>query len=274
MFIEKEIKGELIWIPISEPLYFRYTLYIFMNMRTIIPLMGVTLTGVYVAWKPFHIPENWWKTTRCEDIVYETTDEEKGSELQYSFQKTYNVSSEGVLTVEVYKERYDVLYEIQTVTAIEQQRFLLFSRTIERPLGTQKKEKERSLEEYTLASDIPVLFSSNFFTFNDSEEYEQKVMTNNTGTASVTLVPEDHNFVFSLEYLADTDVAEQINEFGLPESTVQDLLVLYAQQESFAVIAKTQAEQGMNLKNILPVHGYMLKEKSVRDILGFQEKAE
>lgn len=245
-----------------------------MKVRTIIPLMGITLTGVYVAWKPFHIPENWWKTTRCEDIVYETTDEERGSELQYSFQKTHNVSSEGVLTVEVYKERYDVLYEIQTVTAIEEQRFLLFSRTIEHPLGTQKKEKERSLEEYTLASDIPVLFSSNFFTFNDVEEYEQKVMTNNTGTASVTLVPEDHNFVFSLEYLADTDIGEQIKESGLPESAVQNLLVAYVQQDSYAVIVETQAEQGSNAKMLLPIYGYTLNKSMIENILGLPQEEE
>lgn len=243
-----------------------------MKMQTIIPLMGVTLTGVYVAWKPFHIPEDWWKTTRCEDIVYETTDEEREFELQYTFQKTYNVSSEGVLTVEVYKERYDVLYEIQTVTAIEQQRFLLFSRTIERPLGTQKKEKERSLEEYTLASDIPVFFSGNFFTFNDSEESEQKVMTNNTGTASVTLVPEDHNFVFSLEYLADTDLAEQIRELGWQDAMFINILVSYAQPESYAVIVETQAEQNINAKTLLSIHGYTLNKSTIDNLFGLPKE--
>jgi hypothetical protein len=239
-------------------------------MNGVISLVGVSLLGASALSHSIHIPEKWWRTNTILETQYKTLETEVIVDESYSIPE-YTITDEGLLSLSVNKGTYQVEYAIQEVTTKEQQHFGPFRRTVDVVQEEyQKEEKSRTITAIVPATEIPLQITSMYFLNAETESDTTIIKTNNEGYAQMKLVPNDHDFVFSLDYfLTETELAEEIRALGWSDQYFVDLLPGFVRPVTYSVTVETLASLGMNTKRDIPISGYTLSGITAEEVLGF-----
>ncbi len=215
------------------------------------------------------IPEKWWKTIDVIEIQYKTLTIEQSIEERHSI-PAYTLSDEGLLSLYVNKGTFQIEYAIQEAIQKEMQRFGPFRRTRDVIQNEYKKEeRNRTITDIAPATEIPLLITSAYFVNAETQRDETTITTNNEGYAQMKLRAVDLDFVFSLDQLIDTDVAEEIRALGWQESMFVHLLPLYAQPITYSVTVETHASAGINTQQTIPISGHTLAGITAEEVLGY-----
>lgn len=139
-------------------------------------------------------------------------------------------------------------------------------REVEIPAETyQRNHVDRTLLETVPAISAPVTISSPYFTIEGEQAIALK--TDYKGNGSVQLTPTHQNFSFTLDQIAETAAAQQLESAGFSAKKYLPLLEQAAVPISYDVTIKTKAADGKNAESTIPVSGYEIPQKVLERVV-------
>lgn len=133
--------------------------------------------------------------------------------------------------------------------------------------GYSDDTAEKALKQATTNPTATINLQIQATAFTVNGQYTANVTTDENGHATLQLEPIKPNFAFSVDELANTDVAKQLKKAGIPQQKYLPLLEQAAVPISYDVVIETKATDGENATETVHVSGYEISQKALEGII-------